>query len=340
MRAGLAAVTSGATESLGAVVESVETDMDAALDQYWAQEEGRRTAMQEFRQAIEELARPADQGPSGANVVFVVDELDRCRPDYALEVLEVIKHLFTVPHLHFVLGVNIHALESMITTRYGPDIDAHRYLGKFIQVKFDFPNEIRDGNQKTSVLAYMDHLAGQMGLQGQVYNGLKGEIEIVARSNLVTLRDIGAIISSLALANGNVVQNPNGFSHGWIDVMITLIISRTIRPDLHPKFLDASIDADDLKSYLGTNDGELTPGPKGNYEDNQKRKVSFKYYTWLFVAQGDDFKKCPDCLQYIPQRFEFSQSTDDLNSIPMEVNRNWLDRFSFFASQDQDGGQN
>lgn len=37
---------------------------------------------------------------------FIIDELDRCRPSYALEILEKIKHFFDVPHMIFVLSMN------------------------------------------------------------------------------------------------------------------------------------------------------------------------------------------------------------------------------------------
>ena len=74
------------------------------FEDFWKAEEGRRNAMEEFREAIKILASSLDSGHEGASLVFVVDELDRCRPDYALEVIEVIKHLFSVPRVHFVLG--------------------------------------------------------------------------------------------------------------------------------------------------------------------------------------------------------------------------------------------
>ena len=141
-------------------------------------------------------------------MIFVIDELDRCRPDYALEVLEVIKHLFSVPRVHFVLGVNLEALEGMVCARYGPDIDAHRYLGKFIHVRLELPDEVNDGGQKKTMLAYLDHLVREMGIPHHIHVPLKEQIEIVARANHVSLRDIGSIVSSVSLASDAVVRNP------------------------------------------------------------------------------------------------------------------------------------
>ena len=43
---------------------------------------------------------------SGKPLVFIIDELDRCRPTFAIELLERIKHIFDIPNMVFVLGIN------------------------------------------------------------------------------------------------------------------------------------------------------------------------------------------------------------------------------------------
>ncbi|MEJ8562682.1 P-loop NTPase fold protein [Yoonia sp. GPGPB17] len=132
-RIGVAMATFGATEALApvgdAAVNALSTEASDALENYWSQESGRRAAIEEFRSALKELVaiqkKEEDEPTSvGARLVIVVDELDRCRPDYALEVLEVIKHFFAIPGIAFVLGVNLKALENSVKARYGSDIDA------------------------------------------------------------------------------------------------------------------------------------------------------------------------------------------------------------------------
>ena len=270
---------------------------------------------------------------SGATLIFVVDELDRCRPDYALEVLEIIKHLFSVPRVHFVLGANLEALGALVETRYGSNIDAHRYLGKFIQVRLELPDEVNDGGKKKTMLAYLDHLAGQMEIPRHVFDPLREQIEIVARANHVSLRDVGSIVSSLVLASSVVVRNPDSlkFFRGWIEVMNTLIISRAVRPDLHPKFLNATVTPEDLESYLGTGEGELRP-ILGNGRDHLLT-VSILYHVWLYLSQDDRFKEYgPDFLEKIPRQFSEYGLVENPKSIPMTAHRQWLDRFSFYAT--------
>jgi hypothetical protein len=75
-----------------------------------------------------------------APVYIIIDELDRCRPDFALETLERIKHIFHVKNVKFILVYNETVLASMINNRYGSMIDAGRYLTKFVEKKYLFDN--------------------------------------------------------------------------------------------------------------------------------------------------------------------------------------------------------
>ncbi|MCH9705605.1 MAG: KAP family NTPase [Proteobacteria bacterium] len=68
-------------------------------------------------------------------IIFIIDELDRCRPTYAIKILEVIKHLFSVPNIVFILVANSEQLCQSIKHEYGNDIDAYNYLQKFIHLR-------------------------------------------------------------------------------------------------------------------------------------------------------------------------------------------------------------
>lgn len=64
-------------------------------------------------------------------VIVLVDELDRCRPNYAIEMLEVIKHFFTTRGFVFVVASDTDQLCSSIRTVYGNEFDSARYLKRF-----------------------------------------------------------------------------------------------------------------------------------------------------------------------------------------------------------------
>lgn len=71
-------------------------------------------------------------------IVFILDELDRCRPDYSLKVLENVKHIFNIDEVKFVFSVNESILKRSIAHVY--DIsDCQEYLDKFFEQKVTLP---------------------------------------------------------------------------------------------------------------------------------------------------------------------------------------------------------
>jgi len=73
-------------------------------------------------------------------VVIFIDELDRARPDFALETLEIIKHFFDIPNLYFIVLINDNEFESIIGNRYGDTIQSKEYLRKFYDQLYYIPN--------------------------------------------------------------------------------------------------------------------------------------------------------------------------------------------------------
>lgn len=81
----------------------------------------------------------------GKPLVFIVDELDRCRPNYAVSILEQIKHFFSVPNMVFVLSIDKIQLGNAIRGFYGSDlIDSEEYLRRFIDLEYSIPEPDAD----------------------------------------------------------------------------------------------------------------------------------------------------------------------------------------------------
>ncbi len=95
--------------------------------------------LQRFR---EELKAAIDQLPLAGketNLILFIDELDRCRPSFAIELLERIKHLFDIPNVIFVLSIDKQQLEASTAAVYGSAINAPEYLRRFIDLEFGIP---------------------------------------------------------------------------------------------------------------------------------------------------------------------------------------------------------
>ncbi len=114
---------------------------------------GQLQFMEQFSDEFEEAVRLVLRGEGsefrGRLVVFV-DDLDRCLPEKAVEILEAIKLFLDVPGTVFVIGMDREVIRRGIETHYGallrsavrsdtPPIDGDRYLEKIIQIPFNVP---------------------------------------------------------------------------------------------------------------------------------------------------------------------------------------------------------
>lgn len=75
----------------------------------------------------------------GNRLVVFIDELDRCKPSYAVKLLERIKHYFDNDRITFVFSINTLELQHAIKKHYGNEFDACRYLDRFFDIKVFIP---------------------------------------------------------------------------------------------------------------------------------------------------------------------------------------------------------
>lgn len=75
----------------------------------------------------------------GNRLIIFIDELDRCKPDYAIRLLERIKHYFDDERITFVFSVNLTQLQWTVKSYYGNSFDATGYLEKFFDLPFTLP---------------------------------------------------------------------------------------------------------------------------------------------------------------------------------------------------------
>ena len=86
-----------------------------------------------FKENLHILANSLEQtdGERVQPIVVIVDELDRCRPDYAISLLEEIKHLFDVPGITFLIALHGEQLTHSINAVYGEKFNGSAYLRRF-----------------------------------------------------------------------------------------------------------------------------------------------------------------------------------------------------------------
>lgn len=103
-----------------------------------------KSELEEFRTQLAGIAKELRGGDDDTPPLYIfIDELDRCRPTYAIELLESIKHLFDVDGVLFILSTDREQLSNTVKSLYG-DIDADGYLRRFIDYEYTLPDPDRD----------------------------------------------------------------------------------------------------------------------------------------------------------------------------------------------------
>ncbi|EPE9323938.1 KAP family P-loop NTPase fold protein, partial [Enterobacter asburiae] len=73
-------------------------------------------------------------------IFIIIDELDRCRPSFAINLLEIVKHIFNIPGVVFVIATDTEQLQHSIKVVYGNDFSASHYLSRFFDRRFLLPS--------------------------------------------------------------------------------------------------------------------------------------------------------------------------------------------------------
>ena len=115
--------------------DSLSDLTELMLKEHTSKKESIRLFKEKLQALITELKVQNKRLP----LFIFVDELDRCRPSYAIELLEAIKHLFKVPGVYFVISANLDQLAHSVAILYGAKFESARYLQRFFDQEYTLP---------------------------------------------------------------------------------------------------------------------------------------------------------------------------------------------------------
>lgn len=90
----------------------------------------------------------------GGKLVIIIDELDRCKPLFAVETLEIVKHIMDVPNVIYVFALDIQQLGAVIKKVYGSETDATGYLMRF----FSYYSRLPEVNLQASISSKLNNI--------------------------------------------------------------------------------------------------------------------------------------------------------------------------------------
>lgn len=128
-------------------VKKASESFDDILDHF----EKQSRSIIEFRRCLGDYVHEIG---SDKPIVFIVDELDRCNPHFAVKTLERIKHLFNLPGILFVLSIDKNQLCNSIRGYFGSEqFNAEEYLQRFVDFEYQLP--------QPSIKEYCEYLWGE-----------------------------------------------------------------------------------------------------------------------------------------------------------------------------------
>jgi hypothetical protein len=241
VKVGVKAATMGAVDAthlaelkeigsdLASGVSEITSDViEKKIENYTAEKE----TLKNFKESLAKLAAYVRK-EQGFPLTIIVDELDRCRPDFALSLLERIKHLFDVEGVTFVLLVNQGQIESYVRTIYGQSVDAPAYLLKFANLFVDLPTQQPRHRHEQGRVEYSQRLIEHYGI-GELVND-KSVLQRVVYSVIghfgPTLREIEKTFTLATLYYGSLPK-------GWFsnDFLVLLLATLKVKqPTLYDK---------------------------------------------------------------------------------------------------------
>lgn len=217
------AVTAGALD-IDKVFEDAIGNLGSKLaeDSFIEYEESRNTISsfkEKLREFVSKLHEENSKTPN--RLVFFVDEMDRCRPPYAIQLLEKIKHFFDIEGIIFVLAIDKTQIENSIKLVYGTD-KSSAYLHRFIDLTYRLKDPVK--------LDYADILFDRLEFSTlweqrnlrKYYDDTLELFRTFSKSFCLSLREQERVASHL---NVIVRSNPRGESYR-MELLVILIILR------------------------------------------------------------------------------------------------------------------
>jgi len=217
--------------------KSFDEDITSYCDQ--------KEALQQFRS---ELQKFIEANCGEKPLVFFIDELDRCRPDYAVEFLERIKHFFCVDNIIFIISVDKRHLAESVKGHYGSaDIDTDEYLRRFFDIEYDLPTP--------EIKAFCEYIFKRENLDGvqtdKEKDILLDIILMLVQSENITLRQVERYISQLKLCYASYKE-----LLVWHDLSAFLIFHKYFNPKIYEDLKASKYDINGLSEFLSNKYGK------------------------------------------------------------------------------------
>lgn len=248
------------------------------------------------------LAELANESP----IVIFIDELDRCRPDFAVHMLEVIKHTFDVENVKFVLVTNTRQLRAAINHSYGSTVDAQRYLDKFLKFSIKLPTEVygRSGYYEDELLASVEHFLKLMSSSTVLSDtdlndpnkALFRYVSHLIQVNELSLREVETLARHLAIYHSLSQGLDSNRPYGYCLLRVFAVLVFCFRQDIYGDIQSGRTKAEVVAECFG-----VTALPEYDVSKFMREHAltlgvilgqSATYSSEMFTPEEDVFREC------------------------------------------------
>lgn len=220
----------------------LDKSLDAIFEKTMETHSQRLKSIAMFRTQLEELIEKLhEHGVAKGPMWVFIDELDRCRPDYAISLLEGIKHLFSVKGVLFVVSTNLEQLSKAVGAVYGANFDGYQYLKRFFTLEYTLPEPTRfDFLASQTKGTLLEAIEGCTGLDLYLHNNNNNPIlgmSYVAEAMRLDLRSIQQITGVVEAAVLGMPKN-SPVASMWLFFLAAV---RHLRPDIFRMFSETPI---------------------------------------------------------------------------------------------------
>lgn len=218
--------------------KTLEEDVDNRFDAFQAQ----KALVEDYQNTLKAILKGDSKEP--LKVIFFVDELDRCRPDFAIQVIEKIKHLFSINNVFFVLAINKEQLLNTFTSVYGlQGENSEIYLQKFIHLETELPpmHGLSHESENDVLSSYIESLLSYCEISqhyGKNNSSFQAFVDLCSSKTLgMNPRGIERTISLIAIAIGS---NPVEKISSLIDFIAPMAALKIAEPKLYISYQDGN----------------------------------------------------------------------------------------------------
>jgi len=228
-----------------AIAEFFEKTTQTTIEEY----SKNKDLLNEFRNTLQQNIKLI----SANHQFFIfIDELDRCRPNFAIEVLETIKHLFCIERVVFVLALDEAQIKSCIEHIYGAQINSCGYLRRFIDMTYIMPEPdtsdyCKEMFQRFDLDEYFAKREdGRNLVDSEKFKRVEANAIDLTKYFKLTLREVEKIFTSFIFVLKSTEKDDCLFP----DILFLLLLVRLRNPAAYKKIIEKKLKMDEILTYL------------------------------------------------------------------------------------------